>query len=72
YILTDYANGNKLRKTGIAIRTDKKGNRFIEDARCEKFSHGTTTKRGFADFLLLDGLMRPQRSYDPWTENRII
>lgn len=31
YILVDCAKGDKLRKTGISIHTDKKGNRFIED-----------------------------------------
>ena len=37
YIFTDCAKGNKLRKTGIPIRTDKKGNRFIEDADVKSF-----------------------------------
>ncbi len=31
YIFVDSAKGNKLRRTGIPIRTDKQGNRFIED-----------------------------------------
>ncbi len=37
YIFTDSARGNKLRKTGIAIHTDKKGNRFIEDDDVKSF-----------------------------------
>jgi len=37
YILTDSAKGNKLRKTGIPIHTDKKGNRFIEDDDVKSF-----------------------------------
>ncbi|MFX0204084.1 MAG: hypothetical protein ACFFCW_48925 [Candidatus Hodarchaeota archaeon] len=31
YIFTDTAKGNKLRRTGIPIRTDNKGNCFLED-----------------------------------------
>jgi len=31
YIFTDNAKGDKLRRTGIPVRTDKKGNRLIED-----------------------------------------
>jgi hypothetical protein len=31
YIFTDSAKGEKLRRTGIPIQTDKKGNRFITD-----------------------------------------
>jgi hypothetical protein len=37
YIFTDCAKGNKLRKTGISIHTDEKGNRFIEDADVKSF-----------------------------------
>ena len=37
YIFTDCAKGNKLRKTGIPIRTDEKGNRFIEDDDVKSF-----------------------------------
>jgi len=37
YIFTDCAKGNKLRKTGIPVRADKKGNRFIEDADVKSF-----------------------------------
>ena len=37
YLLTDCAKGDKLRKTGIPIHTDKKGNRFIEDADVKSF-----------------------------------
>lgn len=37
YIFTDCAKGNKLRKTGISIHTDGKGNRFIEDADVKSF-----------------------------------
>lgn len=37
YIFTDSAKGNKLRKTGIPIHTDKKGNLFIEDADVKNF-----------------------------------
>ena len=37
YIFTDCAKGNKLRKTGIPVRTDKKGNRIIEDDDVKRF-----------------------------------
>ena len=37
YIFTDRAKGNKLRKTGIPVCTDKRGNRFIEDADVKSF-----------------------------------
>jgi len=37
YIFTDCAKGNKLRRTGIPIHTDKKGNRFIEDNDVKSF-----------------------------------
>jgi hypothetical protein len=37
YIFTDCAKGDKLRKTGIPIHTDKKGNRFIEDNDVKSF-----------------------------------
>lgn len=31
YIFVDSAKGDKLRRTGIPIRTDNKGNRFLTD-----------------------------------------
>ena len=37
YIFTDTAKGDKLRRTGIPIRNDKKGNRFLEDADIKNF-----------------------------------
>ncbi len=37
YIFTDSAKGNKLRKTGIPIHVDKKGNLFIEDTDVKNF-----------------------------------
>jgi len=37
YIFTDSAKGNKLRKTGIPIHIDEKGNRFIEDDDIKNF-----------------------------------
>jgi hypothetical protein len=37
YIFTDCAKGNRLRKTGILLHTDKKGNRFIEDDDVKSF-----------------------------------
>ncbi len=37
YIFTDCAQGNKLRRTGIPVRTDGNGNRFIEDADVKSF-----------------------------------
>lgn len=37
YIFTDCAKGNKLRRTGIPIHTDKNGNRFIEDDDVKSF-----------------------------------
>ncbi len=37
YIFTDSAEGNRLRRTGIPIHADKKGNRFIEDNDVKSF-----------------------------------
>jgi hypothetical protein len=37
YIFTDSAKGDKLRRTGIPIQTDKKGNRFITDEDVKSF-----------------------------------
>jgi len=37
YIFTDCAKGDKLRRTGIPIHTDKKGNRFLEDDDVKSF-----------------------------------
>lgn len=37
YIFTDCAKGNKLRKTGIPIHTDRNGNRFIQDDDVKSF-----------------------------------
>ena len=37
YIFTDCAEGNKLRKTGIPIHTDRKGIHLIEDADVKGF-----------------------------------
>lgn len=37
YIFTDCAKGNKLRKTGIPIHTDDKGNLFIGDDNVKSF-----------------------------------
>jgi len=37
YIFTDSAEGNKLRRTGIPIHSDKKGNRFIKDDDVKSF-----------------------------------
>ena len=37
YFFIDCAKGNKLRKTGIPIYTDKKGNRYIEDDDVKSF-----------------------------------
>ncbi len=37
YLFADCAKGDKLRKTGIPIHTDKKGNRFIEDDDVKSF-----------------------------------
>jgi hypothetical protein len=37
YLFIDCAKGNKLRKTGIPIQTDKKGNRHIEDDDVKSF-----------------------------------
>lgn len=31
YVFLDFPKGEKLRETGIPIRKDKKGNRYIED-----------------------------------------
>jgi hypothetical protein len=37
YIFTDSAKDDKLRRTGIPIQTDKKGNRFITDEDVKNF-----------------------------------
>ena len=37
YIFTDSAKGDKLRRTGIPIRTNKKGNRFLTDEDVKSF-----------------------------------
>jgi len=37
YIFTDSAKCDKLRRTGIPIRTDKKGNRFLTDEDVKSF-----------------------------------
>ncbi len=37
YIFTDTAKDDKLRRTGIQIQTDKRGNRYITDADVKKF-----------------------------------
>jgi hypothetical protein len=37
YIFTDCVKGNKLRRTGIPIHSDKKGNRFIKDDDVKSF-----------------------------------
>jgi hypothetical protein len=37
YIFTDTAKEDKLRRTGIPIQTDKKGNRYITDEDVKKF-----------------------------------
>ena len=36
-IFTDSAQGDKLRRTGIPIQTDKKGNRFLSDDDVKNF-----------------------------------
>jgi hypothetical protein len=37
YILLDFSNGKVLRQTGIPVRTDKLGNRLIEDDDVKDF-----------------------------------
>jgi uncharacterized membrane protein len=37
YIFVDSAKGDKLRRTGIPVRTDKKGNRFLTDEDVKNF-----------------------------------
>jgi hypothetical protein len=37
YIFTDSAKGDNLRRTGIPIQTDKKGNRFLTDEDVKNF-----------------------------------
>jgi uncharacterized membrane protein len=37
YIFVDSAEGDKLRRTGIPVRTDKKGNRFLTDEDVKSF-----------------------------------
>jgi hypothetical protein len=37
YIFADSAKGDKLRRTGIPVRTGKKGNRFLTDEDMKRF-----------------------------------
>ena len=37
YIFTDSAKGDKLRRTGIPVRTGRKGNRFLTDEDVKSF-----------------------------------
>jgi len=37
YVFLDFSTGEKLRETGIPIRKDKKGNRYIEDEDVTNF-----------------------------------
>jgi hypothetical protein len=37
YIFVDSAKGDKLRRTGIPVRTGKKGNRFLTDEDVKRF-----------------------------------
>ncbi len=37
YIFVDFAKGNELRQTGIPIRQDEKGNRFLDDEDVRSF-----------------------------------
>jgi len=37
YIFVDSAKGDKLRRTGIPVRTDTKGNRFLTDEDVKRF-----------------------------------
>jgi hypothetical protein len=37
YIFVDSAKGDKLRRTGIPVRTDRKGNRFLTDEDVKSF-----------------------------------
>jgi uncharacterized membrane protein len=37
YIFADSAKGDKLRRTGIPVRTDRKGNRFLTDEDVKRF-----------------------------------
>ena len=37
YIFVDSAKGDKLRRTGIPVRTDPKGNRFLTDEDVKRF-----------------------------------
>ena len=37
YIFVDSAEGDRLRRTGIPVRTDRKGNRFLTDEDVKRF-----------------------------------
>ncbi|PVX23948.1 MAG: hypothetical protein CW691_09145 [Candidatus Bathyarchaeum sp.] len=37
YIFTDTAKGDTMRRTGIPVRTDKKGSRFLTDEDVKRF-----------------------------------
>lgn len=37
YIFVDFAENNRLRQTGIPIRQDERGNRFIDDEDVRSF-----------------------------------
>jgi uncharacterized membrane protein len=46
YIFVDSAKGDKLRRTGIPVRTDKKGNRFLTDEDVKTFLRAELQVKG--------------------------
>ena len=50
YIFVDSAKGNKLRRTEIPVRTDKKGNRFLTDEDVKRFLRAELQIKGLQIF----------------------
>jgi hypothetical protein len=50
YVFVDSAAGNRLRQTGIPVRTDSKGNRFLEEKEVVSFLKGTLKRENLQVF----------------------
>ncbi|MCW3982265.1 MAG: hypothetical protein NWE81_04055 [Candidatus Bathyarchaeota archaeon] len=50
YVFVDSAKGDQLRQTGIRVRTDRKGNRFLEDGEVVGFLKGALKQESLQIF----------------------
>ncbi len=50
YVFVDSASGDKLRQTGIRVRTDSKGTRFLEDDEVKDFLKRALKQKGLQIF----------------------